>query len=212
MHEDDTDQSSKTARAAMASSSQNGRKLLNGRRLAPSLLLSIAIVLLTGGSWAGTADQTPSTEPMTVNAYPASPIADWSDDFDDVVDDTDDDLLVASNTVGTSQGPLSDADLSLVEARLDSALATIDQILDPNQFPSLDPSDAGIVDTSVNPATLQGYARECLSRIQDAGDELDSSVVDAKVVGTHLRTIRYLITRSSPHSYRSKAGITSGSG
>jgi hypothetical protein len=196
----------------MARRSHGRRKSRILRQLFPSLLLLPVIVLLTGVSWAGAENRGATPEPMSTSGHGGSPIADWVEDVDDEVDDADDDLNNASLTIGTSEGPLSEPDLSSVEARLDHALAAIDRILDPNQSPSLDPPDAGTVDTSVNPTTLQGYARECLDRIRDAGDELDSSVVDAKVVGTHLRTIRHLITRTSPHSYRSKAGITSGGG
>jgi hypothetical protein len=33
-------------------------------------------------------------------------------------------------------------------------------------------------------------------------------VIDDKVIGSHLKTIRHLVTRSDPHNYRSVAGIT----
>ena len=106
-----------------------------------------------------------------------SPIADWIDDLDDDLDDVDDDLDDAANAIGNDEGPLSDPELSQVADDLDHALAIIDRILDPYQYPSLDPPDAGSVDSRVSPVTLPDYAKSCLDLIRDAREELASTVI-----------------------------------
>jgi hypothetical protein len=143
-------------------------------------------------------------------AAPSSPgpISDW---VDDVGDDVDDDIAYledAEAVIGNNQGPLADPDKTQVAGDLSAALAIIERILDPNQYPSLDPPDAGEILTNFNPTTLPAYARDCADLAQDALDELRSAVIDHKVIGSDLKTIKHLITRSSPHNYRTKAGIT----
>ena len=135
------------------------------------------------------------------------PIATWVDDLIDDLEDIEDDLDDASMAIGGNQGPLSEPELSVVAAALDHALAIIDRILDPHQYPSLTPPLAGVVDSTFDPIDLQGYAQDCLDLIQDALDEARSRVVDDRVIGGHLQTIEELITRSSPHNYRTEAGI-----
>ena len=106
-------------------------------------------------------------------------------------------------------GPLDEPEKSRVANDLNAALADIDQILGPNQSPSLDPPDAGSINTNFDPQTLPGYADTCAKLAQDALDEALSRIVDHKVIGSRLKTIEYLITRESPHNYRTKAGIAS---
>ena len=57
--------------------------------------------------------------------------------------------------------------------------------------------------------TLPEYARTSYKLAQDAVDEAYSKMVEHKVIGSRLKTIEYLITRESPHNYRTKAGIAS---
>jgi hypothetical protein len=212
MRERNRDQSTKGPKATLAPRSHALHKFRIFIRLRTSLLPLPAIVLLTGASWVHVgASSAPWDAPVTEPGA-SSPIADWTDDLDDDIGDAEDDLREAADAIGWNPGPLSDPDLSIVEGRLDQALAAIDRVLDPDRYPRLEPPDAGSVDTNANPVSLPEYARECLDRIRDAHDALGSDAVDQKVVGSQLRTIRHLITRSSPHSYRSMAGIASEEG
>ena len=128
------------------------------------------------------------------------------DDIEDAIDDLDD----AAQAVGERDGPLDEPELGVVTRALDSVLATIDRILDPNQYPSLSPPDAGDIDPDAYATTLREYADETLILAKDAEDEAHSALVDHKVIGSRLKTIEYLITRESPHSYRSIAGTSTG--
>ncbi|MHC4428115.1 MAG: hypothetical protein ACYS0D_05865, partial [Planctomycetota bacterium] len=112
--------------------------------------------------------------------------------------------------VGAHEGPLDEPELSEVTDALDYALALIDDIQDPAIYPSLSPTQAGDIDEDVDPDTLPGYADECLALAGDAVDEIRSRRVDHRVIGSQLKTIEHLITRATPHSYQSKAGIQAG--
>ena len=137
------------------------------------------------------------------------PVADLIDDIIDILEDIADDLEDAEAAVGNNEWSLDEPEKSRVADDLDAALADIDQILDPNQYPSLNPPDAGLIDASFDPVTLPEYARTSYKLAQDALDEADSKLVEHKVIGSRLKTIEYLITRESPHNYRTKAGIDS---
>ena len=173
----------------------------------PFLALSISLVVAVIG-WNMASAGSGAAAQVPWDGYgQLSPIADWLDDVIDDLEDIEDDLSDAKEAVNGNQGPLTEPELSRVAADLDFALATIDRILDPNRFPNLDPPNAGYIDTAVRPSTLPGYANDCLNLIRDAVDELGSTLPDAKVVGSHLKTIEHLISRESPHNYRTKAGI-----
>ncbi len=135
------------------------------------------------------------------------PVADWLDDVIDDLEDTADDLEDAEAAVAGLQGPLVGPRLAIVTDALDHALFTIDHILDPRQHPSLDPPDAGYIDTDWDVTSLPDYAFECLILAEDALHEAVSPRVDYEVIGTRLRTIQYLITRAGPHNYQTRAGI-----
>ncbi|MHC4415543.1 MAG: hypothetical protein ACYS0G_09685 [Planctomycetota bacterium] len=137
------------------------------------------------------------------------PIASWLDDLIDDLEDIEEDLEDAAAGVGNNTGPLEEPEKLRVSRDLDRAMATIDRILDPDQYPSLSPPGIGSTNTSVDPETLPEYADECALLAKDAVDEALSTLVDMKAIGSHLKTIRNLITRTDPHNYRSKAGITS---
>ncbi len=137
----------------------------------------------------------------------ASPIADWLDDLIDDIDDAIDDLDDAEATVAGQQGPLTGTDLTIVEADLYATLDIIDRILDPMQYPSLDPPDAGEIDYRVSATTLPKYAEKCVALIQEALREAVHGAADDEYIGSRLKTLEYLITRTSPHSYKSMAGV-----
>ncbi len=144
------------------------------------------------------------TSPVT------SPIADWADDLADDLDDAADDLGGSSAIIGNSEGPLSEPQLSLVAAALQRVVEIIDRIEDPDIEPSLDPPDAGAINQRITPTTLPEYARAALDLILDARIELGSPAIDHEQIGSDLKTIRHLIERLTPHSYRDKAGIDTG--
>ena len=136
-------------------------------------------------------------------------VANLIDDIIDILEDIVEDLEDAVLAVGTNPGPLDEPEKSRVANDLNAALADIDQILGPNQYPSLDPPDAGSINTNFDPQTLADYAGTCVKLAQDALDEALSGIVDHKVIGSRLKTIENLITRESPHNYRTEAGIAS---
>ncbi|MCZ6653497.1 MAG: hypothetical protein O7D91_10785 [Planctomycetota bacterium] len=146
---------------------------------------------------------------VDANGKPIGPIANWIDDIIEILEDIADDLEDAALAVGNDEGPLDEPEKSRVANDLNAALADINQILDPNQYPSLDPPDAGSIKTNFDPQTLADYAKTCLNLAQDALDEANSRIVNHKVIGSRLKTIEHLITRESPHNYRTKAGIAS---
>ena len=173
----------------------------------PYLVLSVLLVLaLICGDMASLGSRAAAQAPLDGSGE-LSPIADWLDDVIEDLEDIEEDLGDAEEAVGSKQGPLAGNDLSHVDIRLDSALTAIQRILDPNEFPSLDPPEAGSIDTTVDPSTLPEYAQDSLTLIQDAVDEMGTTKADAKVIGSHLKTIEYLIMRASPHNYRTRAGI-----
>ena len=138
---------------------------------------------------------------------PASPIANWLEDLIDDIEDAADNLDDAEATVAEQQGPLTGTDLTAVGTDLYDALAIIDRILDPMQYPSLNPTDAGEIDYSVSPSTLPKYAAKCVELIQEALAEARFGAADDVYIGSRLKTIEHLITRSDPHNYKSKAGV-----
>lgn len=126
----------------------------------------------------------------------------------DIIDDLINILSDAMVVIGEQSGPLQGEERMHVAAALAEAEARIDQILDPNVLPNLKPADAGSVDPEVNPQTLGDYAAECVLLAQEAWDEVEgNNNFDDTLVGTKLKTIKHLLTRSSPHNYRTKAGI-----
>lgn len=143
----------------------------------------------------GTASRPPTTGPSQAWGD-IGPIADWDDDVDDDTGGIDDDTSDAKVTIGSSTGQLTEPDLSHVAGLLNSIETTIDRILDPNQFPNLDPVSAGSIDTSINPSTLPEYATACATLAHAAVVELQTPTPSAGVVGTKLKTILHLITRS----------------
>ena len=94
----------------------------------------------------------------------AGPILDWLDDVIDDIQDAVDDLADAEEAVAGQQGPLDEPDLSRVAAALDDAMAIINRIQDPNQYPSLDPADTGSIDTTWDPSLLSPPAETPWSR------------------------------------------------
>lgn len=170
--------------------------LLTGKRWIPRCLAALAAMAVLGG--------------ITINdstTRATNPIANWLDDVIEDLEDAEESLDDAALVIGGSEGPLSEPDRTVVAMALDNVMEILDRILDPLEYPSLDPPDAGTVYAAVDPDRLPDYAVECATLIKDAIDELCSAVVDEKIVGSDLRTIEHLISREYPHNYRTLAGI-----
>ncbi len=179
------------------------------RALLAAALMVAMVVLQVPGNTATSGSAASGQSLADTAGSEIGPVADLLDDIIDILEDMADDLEDAALVVGTNPGPLDESDKSRVANDLNAALADIDQILDPNQYPRLNPPEAGSINTNFDPETLPGYAGTCVKLAQDALDEARSSIVDDKVIGSRLKTIEYLITRESPHNYRTEAGIAS---
>lgn len=179
------------------------------RALLAAALMVAMVVLKVPGNPAAFGSAASVQSHVDANGKPIGPIANWIDDIIEILEDIADDLEDAALAVGTNPGPLDQPEKSRVANDLNAALADINQILDPNQYPSLDPPDAGSIKTHFDPQTLPDYAITCLKLAQDALDEANSRIVNHKVIGSRLKTIEHLITRESPHNYRTQAGIAS---
>jgi hypothetical protein len=134
----------------------------------------------------------------------------WADDLGEVFDEIIDALESSGDVVQSSGvGGLNDVQREQIGDALDKVAARIDQILDPDHSPNLRPWNAGAVDDLVDPSTLDEYARTTLSLAEEAQFEvaIRGNGSDGEYLGTLMRTIEHLLTRSSPHSYRSLAGL-----
>ena len=109
----------------------------------------------------------------------------------------------SKDATGENAGPLPEPQRSQVADKLTHAEGIIDGILDPNKNPSLNPTDAGSVDRSVNPSTLPQNAQTCFDLAQQAHAEAGQAAGDHQVIGTNIKTIKSLLPK-----YRQLAGIT----
>ncbi len=176
--------------------------------LASALMVAMIVLQVPGNPAAfGSA---PSDQSLAETAgREIGPVASLMDDVIEILEDMLRDLEDAAEKIGNISGPLEEPEKSEVADDLEEVLAAIDQILDPNQYPSLNPPDAGSIDANFDPQTLPDYATSSVQLAGDAVDEAYSRIVNHKVIGSRLKTIEHLITRVSPHNYRTKAGIAS---
>ena len=123
--------------------------------------------------------------------------------LEDLIDEVEEWLKDAEKETGEAQGPLSDPQKSQVASDLARAETKIDQIIDPLQSPSLDPPDAGSVDTSEDPSTLPEFADTCYALSTAAKVAVLGPTPDYEVIGTKIKTIKELVPE-----YRNLAGIT----
>lgn len=133
------------------------------------------------------------------------------DAIDDLIEDLVESLDEAHQVATAHEGPLTGLEQQALVARLDKAEALIDRVFNPTVEPNLTPIDAGGISLLYTPLTLADYAEQCLELAHDAREELriNGDLFDDQLIGTKLKTIRYLISRSLPHNYRSKAGVNS---
>ena len=145
---------------------------------------------------------TPVTAPPAQQGGGIGPIAGLIDDLIEILKDLVDEADDAEEAVGGNTGPLVDPVKSEVAGYLDNVEQLIDQILDPNVYPSLVPPEAGSEEPIVSPTTLPEYAVDTRDLAQDALDEAESLFVDYESIGTNLRNIKGLLP-----TYRDEAGI-----
>ncbi len=176
-------------------------RLTRGASLLAVLAVTmIAIEPLPSGNAFGS--DTLVTAPPAQRGGGIGPVADFLGDLLAILEDMIRDLQDAEEAIGGDMGPLVGPVKSEVAGYLDNAEQLIDQILDPNVYPSLDPPEAGSVQPIVSPAILPEYAVDCRDLAQDALDEAMSRIVDYETIGTNLKNIRTLLP-----SYRAEAGI-----
>ena len=168
--------------------------------LAVLAVMMIAIEPLPSGN--AFASDTLVTAPPAQHGGGIGPVAGLIDDLIAILEAMIRDLQDADEAIGGDMGPLVGPVKSEVAGYLDNAEQLIDQILDPNVYPSLDPPEAGSVQPIVSPAILPEYAVDCRDLAQDAFDEALSLFVDYESIGTDLRNIKSLLP-----TYRDKAGI-----
>lgn len=131
------------------------------------------------------------------------------DAIDDLIEDLVESLDEAHQVATAHEGPLTGLEQQALVVRLDKAEALIDRVFNPTVEPNLTPIDAGGISLLYTPLTLADYAEQCLELAHDAREELriNGDLFDDQLIGTKLKTIRYLISRSLPHNYRSKSGV-----
>ena len=167
-----------------------------GLRLVLSLALFAAIML-------GSALPATIAEASVWGPRPIGPYADWLDDLENEAGELKRLLDDAAMAINGSTGPLVGSELILVSKKLDRAEMIVEAILDPQQYPSLDPPDAGAVDPSVRPVTLWDHSMEsCLLALAAHVELRDNPDFDPDFVGSQFRTIVALFP-----GYRAAAGI-----
>ena len=165
------------------------------------LALSIVVLRFNEGTSASHSSLT-AVAAAEANTSRTTASVDILDDIIDLLEDIADDLEAAEAQIGTMTEPLQEPTKTVVAILLDDAEALIDQILDPDEYPSLTPADAGSIITSFAPTTLPEYASYSTNLAVDALQEALSRVVEDAVIGTDLKTIKSLFP-----GYRQKAGI-----
>jgi len=169
-------------------------------RTGPGLLLSLALLPALGLVGLGTA---PTEAASVWGPGPIGPYADWLDDLENEAGELKRLLDEAAAAIAGGHGPLTGKRLTVVAKKLERAERIADTILDPQQYPSLDPPDAGEVDPAVDPSTLWEHSMDtCLLALAAHLEIQGNPDFDADFVGTQIRTIVALIP-----GYRTAAGI-----
>jgi predicted component of type VI protein secretion system len=95
--------------------------------------------------------------------------------------------------IGDDAGPLSGDQLTNASGHASDAEGEIDTLFSATQSPSLDPVDAGSVDTSVQPSGLPAHAAACRDLAQAAVNEANDPSPDHDVIGSKVKTIDSLL-------------------
>ena len=161
--------------------------------------LAIAPVLLACATAAAMPSMEPASPPTTA-VPPAQTSAAATDTFAGLVDVLSGHAQIARTIVYHPQLPLSPIEKQALEAELQAILGLCSNILANVTI--------GEVDVTVAPLSLRDYGNECLLLAQTAQLELKSGAdCDYALVYSKIKTIEYLILRTSPGNYRTEAGI-----
>jgi len=185
---------------------ERGRRSLvryaSGRALLVGALLALVAVSILPAGGTTFAMATPDSA-VAVSGGALSPAADAIDDIIDILKQIEEDLAKAAESVGEGSGRPTPPSPTNLAYYLDDAEDLIDQIFDPLTDPSLNPSDAGAVDPTVTPITLQEHADDCLLLAEQAEDEAEFGCPpDHDVIGSKLKTIKSCLP-----GYRAAAGL-----
>jgi hypothetical protein len=132
-------------------------------------------------------------------ATPPSQIATVADAAATCIDLLAGHAQIARTIVYHPQLPLSPIEKESLETQLQAILGHCSTILVNVTI--------GEVDSTVAPLSLRDYGNECLLLAQAAQLELKNSDCDYSLVYSKIRTIEYLILRTSPGNYRTAAEI-----
>ena len=133
-------------------------------------------------------------------------IATWEDDVLDILEALKGKATSSNQIVaGRAAAQLSTSERATINAELDEIISYIADAQVPISANDPGLSIPGCVDSSVNPQSLAEYA----ATLQALSVEAHSAVAagpsfDRVYVGTRLKTMYSLITRTAPHSFRSK--------
>jgi hypothetical protein len=101
-------------------------------------------------------------------------------------------------------GTPSEADKELVDGWLNDMEADLALIHDPNESPSLDPTDAGSVQPATIPTGRLETCEDALDLAEEADTEIGADPPDYDYIGDRTRTLE----SEYPGPIRSKFGIT----
>ena len=119
--------------------------------------------------------------------------------LEDILEDIKELIEEIDKDIGTRPGPLPDPPKNIVAGKLDDTEAKIDQILDPDTIPSLNPPSAGTADTSLVTWDASEYADHYVTMATDARNAIPG---DDETCGDNLRTMKHRID-----DFRSVCGI-----
>lgn len=133
----------------------------------------------------------------------------WQDDLDKLLEEMIEALEGAKSSSSSSshQLNLTTSNQAALDAYLDTALTKANAALDIALPEGGDLGDHGSI-MSENPSTLEEYGSVCVNLAHAAHDEAEFGPdFDRDYVASRVKTIIHLITRSSPHNYRTIAGL-----
>ena len=134
---------------------------------------------------------------------------DWIDDLIDTLDDLEGTLDESKSVVAGRDGPIDAASQATLSLLLTTAIARADAALDQQPAVGSKLQYYGTIDASTNPTTLADYAATCQRLALEALLEAQSrDDFDRAYVASRVKTVRHLIVRTSPHNYKTAAGIT----
>jgi hypothetical protein len=129
-----------------------------------------------------------------VIAVGSGPLVKGNNDLEELLKELEEEAVDAATVAPSDGEPLSTSNRTIMHDNVDRVEAIIDQILDPAQHPSLNPADAGDVDPSVVPVTLEQYADDTAGLAEAAYvAAVTGPGIDDELIGTNLKTIESLL-------------------